>query len=186
MILNNHICMGLYRRLRSYMDKRRIYIELLKSYPSLQIEEGLIIKGPLENLHLGSNVQIQSNVHIHLGGMDWCQNVGNLRIGDNAVISPFSLLYAAGPGGIVIGNNFDCGPGVKIFSSSSDYRVKNTKNFKKVKIGNNVILFANVVISPGVSIGDGAVVFPSSVVNEDIPQKTVYGGIPAKFIKGSY
>ena len=155
-------------------------------YPTCSFEKGLVIKGPLENMTLEDNVLFQSNVMIHLGGMDWCQNRGKLHIGANSVISPNVVIYAAGSGGVHIGSNFDCGPGVKIFSSHSDMYQHNQHIFGEVTIGNNVILFANVVISPGVNIGSNSVILASAVVIEDVPPNMVYGGIPAKLIKNIF
>ena len=152
-------------------------------YPTCTFEEGLIIKGPLKNMILSDKVKIQSNVMIHLGGMEWCQNQGSLHLGENSVISPNVVIYAAGPGGVVIGKNFDCGPGVQIFASRTDIEDRSKHIFGQVEIGDNVVLFANVVVSPGVKIGDNAVVLASSVVNKNIPSNTVYGGVPAKLIK---
>ncbi len=42
---------------------------------------------------------------------------------------------------------------------------------------------ASVVITPGVTIGEGSVVAANSLVNEDVPPYTLVGGIPAKVIK---
>ena len=152
-------------------------------YPTCTYEEGLIIKGPFKNMILSDNVKFQSNVMIHLGGMEWCQNKGSLRLGENSIISPNVVIYAAGPGGVVIGKNFDCGPGVQIFASHTNIKDRSKYVFGQVEIGNNVTLFANVVVSPGVKIGDNAVVLASSVVNKNIQPNTVYGGVPARLIK---
>ncbi len=53
----------------------------------------------------------------------------------------------------------------------------------KVKIGKNVMIGANVTILPGVIIGDGAVVSACSLVNKDVPENSVVGGIPIKRLK---
>ncbi len=42
---------------------------------------------------------------------------------------------------------------------------------------------ANVTITPGITIGEGAVVAAGSLVNGDVPPYTMVGGVPAKIIK---
>jgi acetyltransferase-like isoleucine patch superfamily enzyme len=54
---------------------------------------------------------------------------------------------------------------------------------KPITIGNDVYIGYNVTVLGGVTIGDGSIVAACSLVNKDIPPYTVYGGIPAKFIK---
>jgi maltose O-acetyltransferase len=41
----------------------------------------------------------------------------------------------------------------------------------------------NVVILPGVTIGEGAIVASGAIVNKDVAAFTIVGGVPAKFIK---
>lgn len=106
--------------------------------------------GPPEHLSLGKNVMIGEYVYLHLGGQKWSNGLGKLTIGNNGIISPYCVFYAAGKDGIEIGNNFDCAPGVKIFASKSYFEDGTTKHFfGKVKIGDNVIVYANTVIGPG-------------------------------------
>lgn len=50
-----------------------------------------------------------------------------------------------------------------------------------VTIGNNVVIFPHAIIQPGVSIADGAVVLPGSVVTKSIEKNTIVGGVPAQF-----
>lgn len=52
-----------------------------------------------------------------------------------------------------------------------------------VRIGNNVWIGTNVVILPGVTIGDNAVIGAGSVVTKDIPANTVAVGVPCKVIR---
>lgn len=52
-----------------------------------------------------------------------------------------------------------------------------------IHIGKNVWIGANATVLPGVTIGDGAIVAAGAVVNRDVPENTVVGGVPAKVIK---
>ena len=166
--------------LRAFLTIQRIS----KKFPTARFEQGVLVKGDLANLKLGKNVLIQSGVVLHLGGMDWCERQGALEIGDDAVISPNCVFYGAGPGGIRIGKNFDCGPGVGIFSSRTDY-LKGPGNhcFAPVEIGHRVIVYTHAVIGPGVKIGNDAVIAAGSVVTRDVPSNTLAGGSPARVIK---
>ena len=164
----------------------RRYVE--KHFPGTVIEEDVQIRGDLSNLKLGKNVLIQKGTILNVGGFDWCKNTGRLEIGDNCVLSPYCVIYAAGPGGVRIGNNFDCGPGVGIYASRTDYVMGSAAGqarhiFQPVQIGNGVILFSNAVIGPGVTIGDGAVVAACAAVTRDAPPNSLVGGAPARVIR---
>lgn len=52
-----------------------------------------------------------------------------------------------------------------------------------VIIGNDVWIGANAIILDGVTIGDGAIISAGAVVNKDVPAFSIYGGVPAKFIR---
>lgn len=50
-------------------------------------------------------------------------------------------------------------------------------------IGNDVWIGQNVMVMPGVHIGDGAIIAANSVVVKDIPPYRIAGGNPCKIIK---
>jgi len=52
-----------------------------------------------------------------------------------------------------------------------------------IKIGNDVWIGMNSVILGGVNIGNGAVIAAGSIVTKDVPEKSLVGGSPARFIK---
>jgi acetyltransferase-like isoleucine patch superfamily enzyme len=54
---------------------------------------------------------------------------------------------------------------------------------RPVRIGSNVWLGVNCVVTGGVTIGDRAVIGANSVVTRDVPAGTVAAGAPAKVIK---
>lgn len=53
----------------------------------------------------------------------------------------------------------------------------------KITIGHDVWIGSNSIILSGVAIGNGAIIGANSVVTKDIPEFSIYGGNPAKFIK---
>lgn len=54
---------------------------------------------------------------------------------------------------------------------------------ENIFIGNDVWIGANAIILDGVNIGDGAIISAGAVVNKDVPAYSIYGGVPASFIK---
>ncbi|MHA1264473.1 MAG: acyltransferase [Candidatus Helarchaeota archaeon] len=52
-----------------------------------------------------------------------------------------------------------------------------------IKICKFARIGADVTITPGITIGEGAVVAAGSLVNKDVPPYTMVGGVPAKIIK---
>lgn len=57
-----------------------------------------------------------------------------------------------------------------------------TKN-GKITIGNDVWIGAGTIILPSVKIGNGAIIAAGAVVNRDVPDYAVVGGVPARIIK---
>jgi acetyltransferase-like isoleucine patch superfamily enzyme len=51
------------------------------------------------------------------------------------------------------------------------------------KIGKGVWIMPNVVIAPGVTIGDESVIATGSVVTKNIPPRCLAAGVPAKVVK---
>ena len=149
------------------------------------VESNFVIKGDLTNLAIGCKTQIQNNCTFHLGGYKWSGYQGKIEIGKNAVIGSNSVLIGAGPYGIIIGDNFDGGPGVVISSSKTKLESLHNHDFAKVIIGDNVTLYANVVVSPGATIGNNCVIGANSVVKGMIPDHSLAIGNPAVVVKSN-
>lgn len=124
----------------------------------------------------------------------------NVTLGDFTYISERSVVLESCIGKFCsIGPNVRIAPGkhpTNIFVSTHpatysnpDYCLKNFADidyhnpYRKVTIGNDVWICANVVIVDGVKIGDGAIVAANSVVTRDVGPYEIVGGVPARFIK---
>ena len=49
-------------------------------------------------------------------------------------------------------------------------------------IGNDVWIGWNAILTPGVHIGDGAIIGAGAVVTHDVPPYAIVGGVPARII----
>lgn len=70
-----------------------------------------------------------------------------------------------------------------IHTNNSINEMCETRNNPPIVIGNDVWIGANVVILPGVTIGDGAVLAAGAVVTKDVEPYAIVGGVPAKTIR---
>jgi len=109
--------------------------------------------------------------HIHFGNNVYC-NFGVTMVDDTH---------------IYVGDNTAFGPNVTVATAAhpldSAQRLQQLQYNKPVHIGKNCWIGANVVILPGVSIGDNSVIGAGSVVTKDIPSDVVAVGNPCRITK---
>jgi maltose O-acetyltransferase len=160
-------------------------MHLLKTYIISILEYIALILGhiPIHSLRIFYykyflRVKIGKNSSIHRG----CQiRWGKIVIGDNVIIGENALLD--GRVGLYIGNNVNFSSNVSVYSLQHDY---NSPTFEAVGeavyIKDNAWISCNTVILPGVTVNEGAVVAAMCLVNKDVPEYTVVGGVPFKII----
>lgn len=110
----------------------------------------------------------------------------NSVIGKYTYIGRFSILN-----NVIIGNYCSIAPGVQIGGMEHSYWWCSTSTYlsdycisnKKTIIGHDVWIGANVVIKQGVKIGNGSVIGAGSVVTKDVPENSIYAGVPAILLK---
>ena len=101
----------------------------------------------------------------------------------------FNGLKVGGRGSLEIGDNFHSGPDVLIITDNHNYenatRIPYDEKYisKKVVIEDNVWVGARVIILPGVTISEGAIIQAGAVVVKDVPKCSIVGGNPAKVFK---
>ena len=79
------------------------------------------------------------------------------------------------------------GPRVSVFTAGhpidADVRITGLEFGKEIKIGNNVWIGGNTVITPGVKIGDNVIIGAASVVTKDIEDNAIAVGNPCKILR---
>lgn len=100
-----------------------------------------------------------------------------------------SNTYIECSGGVKIGRYFHTGRGLTIFSVSHNYEHATKIPYdemilkKPVEIKDFVWCGANVIILPGVTIGEGAILAAGAVISKNVPDCAVVGGNPMKVLK---
>ena len=98
----------------------------------------------------------------------------------------FNGMWASGNGRLVIGDWFHSGDGLRIFTRNHNYdkgdAIPYDKTYiaKDVIIGDFVWIGSQVILLPGTTIGEGAIIQAGSVVHGHIPAYAIAGGNPAK------
>ena len=152
------ICFDLNQTRPGEKDKRAALMIKLLGYQPNNLE----LLSPFmcdygNNIKLGKNVFINSNCYF--------MDCGEIIIGDNVFICPSCGLYTA--------------------NHPLDFQIRNQglEQALTITIGNNVWLGGNVVILPGITIGDNCVIGAGSVVTKDIDANSIACGNPCKVMK---
>jgi carbonic anhydrase/acetyltransferase-like protein (isoleucine patch superfamily) len=107
---------------------------------------------------------------------------GKVLVGAKTWIGPYVLLDGSG-GGITIGATCSISAGVHIYTHDTVMWAlsggKMAQRLGPVAIGNRVYVGSQAVITRGVTIGDMTVVAANSFVRENVPLRTIVGGVPA-------
>ncbi len=111
--------------------------------------------------------------------------MGNVEIGENVWIGPYTLLEGIN-GKLKIGDNSTIDAGVMIYTHDSTKKYIsggiNPVETGDVMIGNNTVIGTLSIIGCGISIGNHCVVGANSFVNCDVPDYSIVAGTPAKVI----
>lgn len=152
------LCFELNQIKPSNLEKRNSIINKLLGYQPDNLE----LLSPFtcdygNNIVLGKNVFINSNCYFMDGA--------KITVGDNVFIGPSCGFYTA--------------------NHPLDYQTRNQgiEQALPILIGNNVWLGGNVIVLPGVEIGDVCVIGAGSVVTKDIEANSIATGVPCKVIK---
>ena len=138
-----------YNKLKPSEENKRI--ETLKKILG-KTKESFLIEQPFicdygYNIEIGENFYSNHNLTILDGN--------KYQFGDNVLIAPNCGFYTAG------------------HPLYAETRNQGLEYAKPIKVGNNVWIGGNVVVLPGVTIGDNVVIGAGSVVTKDIPSNVI-------------
>lgn len=124
------------------------------------VDEGFRLFPPFytdcgKNITLGKCVVINSGCHF--------QDQGGITIGDGALIGHNVVLAT--------------------LNHDEDPASRDVLHPAPIVIGNHVWIGASATVTPGVTIGDGAIVAAGAVVTHDVPANTMVGGVPARVLR---
>lgn len=167
----------------------------VKVYPHVDILDVSFVKVG-ENVTIHSNVRfqayLQSPIHISNNVQIYNHSViqslgGGIVIGKNVIIGEYTTIQAQSS--VIIEDDVLLASKIQIITNTHTYEdisipIKYQNNVANpVVIKKGAWIGINCTILTGVTIGVNSVVGAGSVVNRDVPDYCIVGGVPARIIK---
>lgn len=107
----------------------------------------------------------------------------HIKLGKNVFINHACTFLDLG--GITIEDDVQIGPKVSLITENHPVDPSKRKHLdlKSIFIKRNAWIGAGATILPGVTVGENSIVAAGAVVNKDVPDNTIVGGVPAKTIR---
>jgi acetyltransferase-like isoleucine patch superfamily enzyme len=147
----------------------------------VRLGDRLIVTG-FQAIRIGDGTTIMSGSYLYADESSY------LTIGSHCSFNHNVFLSACG-GEIIIGSEVLIGPNVVMRAADhsfarTDVSIRSQGHRPgRIVIGDDVWLAANVVVTSGVTIGDGCVVGAGSIVTRDLPAMSLCVGNPAQPIR---
>ena len=160
----------------------------LKTGRSVSIDDGCVINALSQNgIQLGNNVSIQKRTIIECTGSLKFLGKG-LIMGNNVGVGSNSFLGCAG--GVVIGDDTIIGNYVSFHAENHNFSNPDVPiraqgvSHQGINVGQGCWIGAKATILDGANIGDGCIIAAGALVTQgNYESNSIYGGVPAKFIK---
>ena len=135
-----------------------------------KVEEGVWIENPFF-CDYGKHIEIGANTFVNTNCIFLDDNF--IRIGSDCLIGPYTQIYTAG-------HPLSAEERIRSKPEAGGTYVTHTR---PVTIGNKVWIGGNVVILPGVKIGNGVTIAASALVKEDVPDHSLVVGNSGRVAK---
>lgn len=153
---------------------------------NVYLDQGVYLHACPQGISIGDNTYVMHGAVLHV------YNFRNLphafiRIGRESLIGEYNVLR--GQGGITVGDRVYFGPLVQllavnhVFDDPAQPMVAQGITAEGITVEDDVWIGAGAIVTDGVRIGRGAVVAGGSVVTQDVPPRTVVGGVPARVLR---
>ncbi|CAM3562743.1 acyltransferase [Erysipelothrix urinaevulpis] len=161
---------------------KKFQVFMFNRFRNIRGKKGMLLRYILlKNISktCGDNVLINEGVII--------KNIQNISFGNNVSIQENS--YFEGKGGIVLGDDISIAHSCSVLSTTHTYSDFNTPikyqeiEEKMVTINNNVWIGCKVTILCGVEINTGSIIGANSLVNKNVDENVIVGGVPIRFLK---
>jgi acetyltransferase-like isoleucine patch superfamily enzyme len=137
-------------------------------------------------IEIGENTIIMHGAILHVYNFRDLPNAG-IRIGQDSLVGEYSVIR--GQGGVEIGDRVYTSPFTQIIAVNHVFDdpeipfIDQGITAEGIVIEDDVWLGSGAIITDGVRVGKGAVVAAGAVVTQDVPARTIVGGIPAKELR---
>ena len=131
---------------------------------------------------IGENVTIDSGLIIHRFNQK--SDFKKIFIGNNCHLGHNMIFDVSDE--IIVGDNTAFGANCQIWTHTGDWtydRNDEEDYTASVVIGEGVICYSGVILSPGITIGKYARIAGNSIVINNVIEQSFNGGVPSKFIK---
>lgn len=139
----------------------------------------------------GKVLQWMAMTRFPIGAKNRCrlERLRGVKIGKHVFLGGGNILDRVRPDLITIEDDVSLAGGVYILTHSNptaplrEILGESSHVIKPVHIKKGAWIAINVVILPGVTIGENSIVSTGSVVRKDVPPYTIVGGVPAVVLK---
>jgi acetyltransferase-like isoleucine patch superfamily enzyme len=125
----------------------------------------------------------------HSGFAIRMQRARGVKVGENCHFNPYTFIDLIYPKLVEIGDNVTLGSFSMIFAHSNPtanlFLKKGAypRKVAQVKIKSGAVVNPGCIVTSGVTIGENSIVSPGSVVTQNVPDKCVVVGNPARVVK---
>lgn len=115
--------------------------------------------------------------------------MNNIFLGDNIILRPGTEIHAGKDAKVIIEDDVLIASHVLITTNTHHYEDRERpinaqiETSKSIRVSRGAWITAHCVILQGVTIGEHSIVASNSVVTDDVEPYTIFGGVPARFIK---